>query len=68
MTVTRGHGTETDEMIEQAYRRGYMQGFFNALELSPEKHSIGKFMVHGWRYLKNPMMIPPPGSSQGEKI
>ena len=68
MTITRGHGKEIDAMIEQAFRRGYYQGFHNGMELPAHKHKAAHVKIHAWRYAKDDKDSPPPGSGQGEPI
>ncbi len=66
MTITRGHGKEIDAMIEQAYRRGYDQGFYRGSELPKEARAAARIKVYAWR-CKRDGFTPPPYSSGGEK-
>ncbi len=70
MTITRGHGKDIDAMIEQAYRRGYDQGFNNGTEIPLEQLDVALKKVRSWRHARKhrDAFIPPPGSCLGEDI
>ncbi len=69
MTVTRGHGKKIDEMIDQAYRRGYHQAFHNQAIAKDDKWKSAEKTILKWRHKKHGGKISPaPGSGQGGPI
>lgn len=66
MTITRGYGKEIDALIEEAFRRGFAQGFHAGIIIDADKKKKAVKHVFDWRHSQiSDEFTPPPYSGFG---